>query len=69
LKNKIIKAWDRFIYKHAFHTIKRMSVDVQGFTYLMELQIRKWNEMNPIPNSLKNATETFFEAMEQHVKK
>lgn len=68
MKNKIIKAWDRFIYNHAFHTIKRMSVNMPGFSYLLELHIRKWNEQNPIPDSLKKATETFFEAMDKHVK-
>jgi hypothetical protein len=68
MKSKIIKAWDRFIYKHAFHTIKRMSVNTPGFSYLMELHIRKWNEMNPIPDNLKNATEEFFKAMVKYDK-
>jgi hypothetical protein len=32
----------------------------------LELHIRKWNELNPIPESLKKATEDFFNAMEEH---
>lgn len=68
MKNKIIKAWDWFIYNHALHTFIRMSDRMPGFSYLMELHIRKWNEKNPIPDSLKKATENFFEAMEQHIK-
>jgi hypothetical protein len=66
MKNKIVKFWDDFIYGQAYHTIKRMAARNSGIPYLLELHIRKWNELNPIPESLKKATEDFFNAMEEH---
>lgn len=64
--NKIIEKWDWFIYRRAFHSMRRMAKSNIGFSYLLELHIKKWNERNPIPESVKNATETFFNAMTNH---
>lgn len=63
MKKKLLKHWDNFIYRHAFHTIRRMSINSPGFSYLLELQIKGWNAQNPIPESLKLATETFHKEM------
>jgi hypothetical protein len=62
--NKIIEKWDWFIYRRAFHSLKRMSKRMTGFSYLMELHLHEWNKRNPIPESVKNATEMFFRSME-----
>lgn len=69
MKNKIIKIWDDFIYGQAFHTIRRMAARTPSFTYLMELQLRKWNKEHPISEELKLITQGFFDAMEDHLDK
>jgi hypothetical protein len=58
--DKIIKKWDWWIYTRAYHSVKRMTKTMPGFPYLLELHLRGWNEENPIPESLKTATEEFF---------
>ena len=61
--DKIVEKWDWFIYRRAFHSMKRMAKRNPGFSYLLELHLRGWNERNPIPESLKMATEEFFQSM------
>lgn len=63
MKNWILKKWDWWVYCRAFHTFRRMAQRDAGFSYLMELHIREYNSRNPIPESLKRATELFHESM------
>ena len=62
-KNKIIRKWDFFIYRMAYRSIKRMVESDIGFAYLFKLYIDGWIKENDLPDSLKNATEYFYESL------
>lgn len=63
----IIRKWDWFIYGFAFHSLRRMSQDMPGMSYLMELQIRHFNQHHTISPELKSATEMFYNSLtEKH---
>lgn len=53
--------WDWWIYCRAVNSLRRISERSPGFSYLMELHLRKWNGIQNIPESLKQSTETFFD--------
>lgn len=65
-KNKIIRKWDFFIYRMAYRSIKRMVESDIGFAYLFKLYIDGWIKENDLPDSLKNATEYFYESLIEH---
>lgn len=65
---RLLRRWDWWIYRRAFHTLRRMAIANPGFAYLMELQIHGWNDENPIEPWLKSATEIFHQAMVDHGK-
>jgi len=46
----------------AFHSLRRISIDNPGMSYLMELSIRDWNKQLEISDELKRATELFHES-------
>jgi hypothetical protein len=43
-----------------------MTLDNPGMSYLMELNIRGWNEQLQISPELKRATEAFHNSMRDH---
>jgi len=61
--HKLRRRWDWWIYCRAVHSLRRMTSDNPGFSYLMELQIREWNTKLAISPTLKLATETFHASM------
>lgn len=63
---KLRRKWDWWIYCRAVHSLRRMTLDNPGMAYLMELQIREWNEKLAISPELRHATERFYEAMQNH---
>lgn len=63
---KLLRKWDWWIYCRAFHSLRRMTLENPGMGYLMELQIREWNEKMPISQKLRHATERFHESMRNH---
>lgn len=63
---RLRRKWDWWIYRRAFHSLRRMTLDNPGMAHLMELQIRDWNEKMEIPPELKRATEAFHESMRVH---
>ena len=63
---KLRRKWDWWIYCRAFHSLRRMTLDNPGMAYLMELQIREWNEKLAISQELRHATERFHESMRNH---
>jgi len=65
---RMLRKWDWWVYRRAIHTLRRIALDNPGWSYLMELQIRGWNEEHPIDSSLKSATEHFHRAMLRHGK-
>jgi len=69
MKNWILEKWDWWVYRRSYNTMKRMAKRNIGFTYLMELHLREYNSHNPIPESLKSATEHFHNAMIDEEKK
>ena len=62
-KNKIIRKWDFFIYIMAYRSIKRIVESDIGFAYLFKLYIDGWIKENDLPDSLKSATECFYESL------
>lgn len=65
---RLLRSWDRFVYRLACSSLRRMTADNPGMAYLMELNIRDWNKHLAIPPSLKIATESFYESMKNHRK-
>ena len=60
---QILRKWDWWIYCRAFHSLRRMAADNPGLTYLMEVQIREWNEKSKITPALQSSAEVFHAAM------
>lgn len=63
------RKYDWWIYRRAVHSLRRMTIENPGMAYLMELQMREWNETLNISPNLKYATEQFHEAMRNQGKK
>lgn len=63
---KLLRKWDWWIYCRAIHSLRRMTLDNPGMAYLMELQMREWNEKLNISPELRRATELFHESMRDH---
>ena len=59
---KLRRKWDWWIYCRAVHSLRRMTLDNPGMSYLVELQMRGWNEQLQISPELKRATEAFHES-------
>ena len=67
--NKLQRKYDWWIYCRAVHSLRRMTIENPGMAYLMELQMREWNETLNISPNLRYATEQFHEAMRDQGKK
>jgi hypothetical protein len=63
---KILRKWDWWIYRKACGSLRRMTLDNPGMSYLIELNIRGWNEQLKISPELKRATEVFHASMRDH---
>lgn len=61
---RLLKKWDWMVYSWAYHSLGRITLDNPGMSYLMELQVRKYNATLDISPELKSATEHFFNALE-----
>jgi hypothetical protein len=59
---KVLRKWDWWIYRRAVHSLRRITLHNPGFAYLMELQMRSWNEQLAISPELRRATELFHES-------
>lgn len=66
MKNWIINKWDWWIYFRALSTLRRMSKKSIGFTYLLELHLRKYNKPIEDNPQLKYSTESFYESLESY---
>lgn len=64
--HNLTRRWDRWIYRKACASIRRMAQHDPGMTYLMELQVREWNQNHTISPELKRATEHFHASMREH---
>jgi len=62
----MLRKWDWWIYRKAYGSLRRMTLDNPGMSYLMELNIRGWNEQLKISPELKRATEVFHDSMRDH---
>ncbi len=65
---RLLRSWDRFVYRLACSSLRRMVTDNPGLAWLMELNLRDWNKNSGISPSLKVATEAFHESMKNHRK-
>lgn len=63
----LVRRWDWWVYCRAFHSLRRMSKDDPGMSYLMELHMREYNARNQIPETLKHSTELFYESRKSHM--
>lgn len=63
---KLLRKWDWWIYRKACGSLRRMTLDNPGMAYLMELNIRGWNDQLQISPELKRATEAFHDSMRDH---
>lgn len=60
IKDKIVEKWDFWIYYRAFNSLKRICERNPGFNHIMECHLKKYNEQNPVSESLKNSAEMFY---------
>ena len=63
LKRRIVERWDWWIYHRAGKSLRRLHNANGGFVYLLELRLRRLREDDPLPKSVENATERFFETL------
>lgn len=63
MKNWILRKWDWWIYRRAFHSFRRLCESNQGFAYLFELHLRDYRAAHPIPEMLEKETESFYAAL------
>lgn len=63
---RLLRKWDWWIYCRATSSLRRMTLDNPGMSYLMELNLRGWNEQLDISPELKRSTELFHDAMRDH---
>jgi len=68
IRQQLIVWWDRMVYRLAYRSMTRMLRRNQGLAYLFELNLRKYREQHPIPESLMRSTESFFETIEDLTK-
>ena len=66
LKERLLDKWDSLIYKLSWRSLNKMMKREVGRAYLFKLQMDSWLEENPVPKQLKEATEIFHNAMQQH---
>jgi len=59
---KMIEMWDYWIYRKAFHSMRRMSIRDPGLAYLLKLELDRIFEDTP-SESLKHSAESFFQAV------
>lgn len=59
----IIRKWDWWIYSRACGSLRRIAINNPGMSYLMELNIRRWNQHLEISPALKRSTELFFQSL------
>lgn len=60
---RIVKAWDGWIYRRAYHSLRRICRRTPVFGYLMKLHIDGFVAENPIPESLEASVMRFFESL------
>ena len=68
IKNKFIDTWDFWIYCRSFHSFKRISEKKKPWSYIMELQLKKYNKEYPLSRELKQSADLFFESMDSYKK-
>ena len=59
----LVERWDWWIYAKAVNSVRRMCGKNTGFGYLFLLQIQNWVNEHPIPEDLKNSTESFYQSL------
>lgn len=60
---KILRKWDWWIYGKAHASLCRIMIDNPGMSYLIELNLRGWNEQMNISPELRRATELFHDSL------
>lgn len=65
LRGRLLRKWDWWIYCRAVSSLRRMTLDNPGMSYLMELNLRGWNEQLSISPELKRSTQLFHESMRE----
>ena len=59
----ILAAWDWWIYRRAFHSIRRMCECNGGWAFIMKLHIDKYLQKHPISPELEQSARTFYETI------
>lgn len=56
--------WDWWIYRRAFHSLKRIAERKPGFALIMEMHLHDYNKRNPVSKQVKRAAVWFYESMQ-----
>jgi hypothetical protein len=62
MKN-IINEWDRWIYRRAHNSLRRMAFSDPALIYLLSLAAKDWSNKAGISNNLCHSAEVFYNAM------
>ena len=62
-----IRKWDNWVYEMAYPSFNRIMRRSPGICYLFSLHLKSWLQQNPISPELKQATEEFFEEVNEHL--
>ena len=62
-RNRLIRWWDRLVYRLCWRSLQRMCKTDRGFCYLLELHLREWRSRFPLTPELQASTESFFNSL------
>ena len=67
---KLVEKFDWVVYKLSFRSINRMCARHDGaYAMLLKMSIDEWLEKHPIPESVKDSSKCFYDAITSLVKK
>ena len=61
---KLVEKYDWVVYKLSFRSINRMCARHDGaYAMLLKMSIDEWLEKHPVPESVKDSSTRFYDAM------
>jgi hypothetical protein len=64
-KQRLIDWWDRKVYWFAYRSLNRMCSRDPGMALLFKLHLEGWLEKRPPSESLRSATQAFYDSLKE----
>lgn len=61
----LLRKWDMWIYRRAFHSLRRICESTPGFARVLELHIHDYVAQSNCSKASKESAEQFYEAMKK----